>query len=208
MQSSTSADRWVIATANAGKLAEFELLLRPFAVAAVGQGELGIDAVAETGQTFLENALLKARHAAGSSGLPALADDSGLCVDALAGEPGLRSARFAGADATASHNVALLLDRLRDVPLGARAAHFVCVIVAVRSAADPDPLVASGRWYGQITTAPRGARGFGYDPVFEVPDLGLTAAELDPARKHSLSHRGAALQQLLAIWPRSTAAPA
>lgn len=203
MPHSGEPERWVIATGNAGKLAEFEQLLAEHAVAPVAQSSLQIDPVAETGLTFVENALLKARHAARASALPALADDSGLCVAALGGDPGLRSARFAGPAATDRLNTALLLENLRDVPVGSRQAHFVCVVVAVRSPTDPDPLVASGRWYGRIAAAARGHNGFGYDPVFEIPALGLTAAELDPAIKHSLSHRGQALRRLLEDWPRS-----
>jgi XTP/dITP diphosphohydrolase len=196
----TEPQRWVIATGNAGKLAEFRRLLEPCSVAPVGQHELGIEGPPETGLTFVENALLKARHACRVSGLPAIADDSGLCVAALDGHPGLRSARFAGDQATDAQNVDLLLARLSDVPQAARTAWFVCVIVALRSANDPDPIIATGHWHGQIAAAPRGAHGFGYDPVFEVPALGRTAAELDPDTKAAHSHRGHATVQLLEIW--------
>ncbi len=197
-----AARQWVIATGNAGKLAEFRRLLEPGSVVPVGQRELGIEGPPETGLTFVENALLKARHAARKSDLPAIADDSGLCVAALDGAPGLRSARFAGEDATDADNVGLLLERLRGFPPTARAAWFVCVIVALRAAGDPDPIIATGRWHGRIAAAPRGDHGFGYDPVFEIPALGRTAAELDPADKAALSHRGQATRRLLEIWSR------
>ncbi|HMB72409.1 MAG TPA: RdgB/HAM1 family non-canonical purine NTP pyrophosphatase, partial [Gammaproteobacteria bacterium] len=190
MPSSRAAERWIIATGNAGKLAELERALAPYGVVTVPQSALQISAAPETAATFVENALLKARHAAAASGLPALADDSGLCVAALEGAPGLRSARFAGPQASPARNTALLLEKLRDVPQAARQAHFVCAIVAMRSAADPDPLIGIARWHGRIAAAPRGGNGFGYDPVFEIPALGATAAELDAATKQSLSHRG------------------
>jgi XTP/dITP diphosphohydrolase len=200
MPHSGNAERWVIATGNPGKLAELQRLLAPHDVSAIAQSDLGIVGPPETGLTFVENALLKARHAARESGLPALADDSGLCVAALDGAPGLRSARFAGALATDALNTARLLERLSDVPAARRRAHFVCVIVALRGPADPDPLIASGRWHGRIATGPRGEHGFGYDPIFEIPELSKTAAELDPALKSRLSHRGQALRRLLAAW--------
>ncbi len=200
MPPSGSTERWVIATGNAGKLTELQRLLAPHDVSTIAQSDLGIAGPPETGLTFVENALLKARHAARESGLPALADDSGLCVAALDGAPGLHSARFAGALATDALNTARLLERLSDVPQAERRAHFVCVIVALRGPADPDPLIASGRWHGRIATEPRGEKGFGYDPVFEIPELGKTAAELDPALKSRLSHRGQALRRLLAAW--------
>jgi XTP/dITP diphosphohydrolase len=200
MPRSGKPERWVIATGNTGKLAEITRLLAPYAVDAVAQSELGIVGPPETGLSFLENALLKARHAARASGLPALADDSGLCVAALEGAPGLHSARFAGPDASDSLNMELLLERLRGVPAQARTAHFVCVIVALRSPSDPDPLVATGRWYGSIAAQPRGAKGFGYDPIFEIPGLRKTAAQLEPDDKSRLSHRGQALRQLFAQW--------
>jgi len=200
MPHSGNAERWVIATSNTGKLSEIQRLLAPYAVDAVAQSQLGIAGPPETGLSFLENALLKARHAARESGLPALADDSGLCVSALEGAPGLHSARFAGPDANDSLNIALLLERLRGVPAAGRAAHFVCVIVALRSPSDPDPLVATGRWYGSIARQPRGTNGFGYDPIFQIPGLGRTAAELEADEKSQLSHRGQALRGLLGQW--------
>lgn len=196
-----AAAQWVIATGNPGKLAEIRALLAPHGIAPVAQTECGISGPAETGLTFVENALIKARHATRASGLPAIADDSGLCVAALRGQPGLKSARFAGPDATDEHNVQMLLRRLQQVSGAERAATFVCVIVALRSAADPDPIIATGRWHGRVAASPRGRNGFGYDPIFEIPALGQTAAELDPARKSALSHRGQAMRKLLEDWP-------
>jgi XTP/dITP diphosphohydrolase len=167
----------------------------------VPQGELGVDAIDEPHVTFLENALAKARHAAARTGMPALADDSGLCVDALNGSPGVFSARFAGDGANDQDNNAELLRRLAGVTQ--RQAHYTCVLVAVRTTEDAEPLVIDARWYGEIAQAPRGEGGFGYDPLFYVSDLGVTAAELDPAHKNRISHRGLALNALagrLAGW--------
>ena len=186
----------VLASGNRGKLAEMGAILAGLGIEPVAQGDLGIEDVDETGTTFVENALLKARHAARVSGLPALGDDSGLCVDALGGAPGLYSARYAGAHGDASANIAKLLDRLRDVADESRGAHFHCTIVLLRSADDPAPLIAEGRWYGRILRAPRGANGFGYDPVFFDDALAAGAAELDAAAKNRLSHRGLALARL------------
>lgn len=188
--------RWVIASGNPGKLREFRELLRDFDVDVVPQGELGVADVEETGLTFVENALLKARHAARATGLPALADDSGLCVDALGGAPGLYSARYAGTHGDANANIARLLDALRDVPGARRTAHFHAVVVLLHGPADPQPLIVEGRWHGRILEAPRGDGGFGYDPVFLDPVLGLSAAELDAATKHRVSHRGRAMAEL------------
>jgi XTP/dITP diphosphohydrolase len=193
--------QWLIATGNAGKLAEFRELLAPFAVVPVSLRERGISSPEETGLTFIENALIKARHAALESGLPAIADDSGLCVTALDGEPGLRSARFAGPQASDARNISALLQRMDGIPLARRTATFVCVIVAMRSANDPDPIVATGHWHGRIALTPRGEHGFGYDPIFEIPELDKTAAELNPAQKSALSHRAQASAQLLRAWP-------
>ncbi|MCK7594490.1 RdgB/HAM1 family non-canonical purine NTP pyrophosphatase [Pseudomarimonas salicorniae] len=193
--------RILIATGNPGKLAEFRALLGPRGFEVVGQRELGIDDPEETGATFVENALLKARHASALSGLPALADDSGLCVDALGGAPGLYSARFAGPQAGAADNMALLLERLAGVPAEERSAHFVCVLAWLRHPGDPDPLIASGRWPGRILEAPRGEGGFGYDPLFLDPASGLSAAELSAEDKHARSHRGRALRQLIDALP-------
>ena len=188
--------RIVLASSNQGKLAELRDLLGDLRISLVAQGELGIGDIEETGATFVENALLKARHAAQASDLPALADDSGLCVDALDGAPGLRSARYAGMHGDAGANMAKLLAALRGVTPSHRTAHFHCTIVLLRTAADPAPLIAEGAWCGSILDAPRGARGFGYDPLFLDPATGLSAAELDPATKARTSHRGQALRQL------------
>lgn len=193
--------RIVLASANAGKLREFRALLREQDFEVVSQGELGIEPAAEPHLTFLENALAKARHAAAQSGLPALADDSGLCVQALDGAPGVHSARFAGADANDAANNSELLRRLQGC--SDRRGHYVCVLVAVRSANDPEPLVADARWHGEILLAPRGAGGFGYDPLFFVPDCGQTAAELAAEHKNRISHRGLAMRDLaqrLVAW--------
>jgi XTP/dITP diphosphohydrolase len=189
-------DRIVLASNNRGKLLEFSELLGGLGITLVPQSALGIGEVEETGLTFVENALLKARHAAAASGLPALADDSGLCVDALGGAPGLYSARYAGPGASDADNNAKLLEALDGLPAERRGAHYVCLLVLVRHARDPDPLIADGRWHGRIADAPRGAGGFGYDPLFEVSDDGRTAAELPAAEKHVRSHRGIALRSL------------
>lgn len=186
----------VLASGNTGKLAEMREILGAFDVELVAQGDLGIDDVEETGATFVENALLKARHAARLSGLPALGDDSGLCVDALGGAPGLYSARYAGGHGDGAANIARLLDALRDAPDERRTAHFHCSIALLRSADDPAPLIAEGRWRGRILHAPRGANGFGYDPVFLDPASNLSAAELDAATKNRVGHRGQALARL------------
>ena len=188
--------RIVVASGNAGKLAEFQRLLGDAGIDFVAQGELGVEDVEETGLSFVENALLKARHAARATGLPALADDSGLCVDALGGAPGLYSARYAGGHGDAQANIDKLLDALRDVPDERRGAHFHAAIVLLRHAEDPQPLIAEGSWHGRILHARRGDGGFGYDPVFLDPGHGRTAAELDPALKNRISHRGLALATL------------
>ena len=161
----------------------------------------GVDPTAEPHLTFIENALAKARHAAAGTGLPALADDSGLCVEALNGAPGVLSARFAGEDATDQINNAELLRRLGSV--NDRRAHYTCVLVAIRSAEDAEPIIVDARWHGEIAEAPRGSGGFGYDPLFYIASLGLTAAELEPEQKNQISHRGIALRTLaarLADW--------
>jgi XTP/dITP diphosphohydrolase len=196
----SGARRWVLATGNRGKLTELRELLHAAGcdVEVVAQSDLGVAPVAEDGVTFVENALSKARHAARATGLPAIADDSGLCVDALGGAPGLRSARYAGTAADDRANIAKLLDALRPVPERERAARFVCVLVALEAADDPAPLIASGEWRGRIASAPRGGGGFGYDPVFVDPATGMTAAELTQAAKNRVSHRGRALLALAA----------
>ncbi len=190
--------RTVLASANAGKLAEFRRLLQNVPMELVPQSMLDIQAVEETGKTFRENALLKARHASRGAGLPAVADDSGLLVDALGGRPGVRSARFAGEGASDGANVAKLLRDLTGVAEAQRTARFECVVAYVRNPDDAAPVIACGTWRGRILCGPRGDKGFGYDPVFLVPELGLSAAELSPSRKDELSHRGQALRALAA----------
>jgi XTP/dITP diphosphohydrolase len=187
----------VLASGNAGKLAELRDLLAGSGVELIAQSELGIGDAEETGSTFVENAILKARHAARASGMAALADDSGLCVDALGGAPGLYSARYAGVHGDNAANNAKLLRELDGVPDAQRAAHFTCVLALLRRADDPDPIIATGRWPGRVLHAPRGEHGFGYDPVF-LPDDGggLGSAELEPALKNRISHRGQALAML------------
>lgn len=189
----------VLASGNAGKLAEIARLLEPLGLVIRTQTEFGITPPEETGLSFIENAILKARHAARLSGLPALADDSGLEVDFLNGAPGIYSARYAGEDGNDAANNRKLLDALEGVPAGQRSARFRCVIALLRHAEDPMPLVATGTWEGRILEAPRGEGGFGYDPLFLPAGLERTAAELGKAEKNRLSHRGQALQALLAL---------
>ncbi len=188
--------KWVLASGNAGKLVEIREVLADSPVELVAQDELGIGDAEETGATFVENAILKARHAARISGLPALGDDSGLCVDALAGAPGLLSARYAGEHGNSAANIAKLLDALKDVQEAARSAHFFCIIVLLRHPDDPAPLIAEGRWQGRILEAPRGHGGFGYDPIFFDPSRNASAAELEATMKNRISHRGQALARL------------
>ncbi|WP_437613874.1 XTP/dITP diphosphatase [Erwinia sp. V71] len=187
----------VLATGNPGKVRELADLLAAFGLDIVAQTELGVESAEETGLTFIENAILKARHAAQITGLPAIADDSGLAVDALGGAPGIYSARYAGEDASDQQNLEKLLAALQDVPDDRRQAQFHCVLVYVRHAADPTPLVFHGSWEGVITRAAAGNGGFGYDPVFSIPELGKTAAELTKDEKRAVSHRGKALTLLL-----------
>ena len=191
--------RIVLASLNEGKLRELAALLAPLSVTLLPQRAYAIDPVPETGSTFLANALLKARHAAQHAGLPALADDSGIEVDALGGRPGVHSARYAGEGASDSANLERLLAELAGVPAVQRAARYQCVIVLVRSAADPAPLIASGTWEGHIAIAARGTGGFGYDPVFVPAGGERTAAELGAAEKNAVSHRGQALRSLVAM---------
>ena len=194
----------VLASSNPGKLREIEALLTPLGVEVVPQSGLGIGDAEEPHATFVENALAKARHASRKSRLPALADDSGICASALGGEPGVHSARFAAEGAPAGVDRAVMDARnnAKLVRLLAehddRRAHYVCVVVLVRHPDDPEPLIGEGRWAGEIVEAPRGDNGFGYDPHFWLRDLGRTAAELDPAQKNLLSHRGKALRRLIA----------
>jgi XTP/dITP diphosphohydrolase len=192
--------RWVLASSNPGKLAELKALFAAAGITAIEllpQSALGVESPLETAPTFVENALIKARHAARATGLPAIADDSGIAVDALGGAPGVRSARFAGPAADDRANVRKLLESLAEVPAGRRSARFHCAIVALRRDDDPAPLLAIGEWAGEIAVEPAGAAGFGYDPVFFDPRLGLTAAELPPAVKNRVSHRALAMQWLV-----------
>ncbi|MBV7486226.1 RdgB/HAM1 family non-canonical purine NTP pyrophosphatase [Bordetella sp. BOR01] len=196
----TSLARVVLASNNPGKLREFSALFAPLGIELIPQGELGVPEAEEPHVTFVENALAKARHASRLTGLPALADDSGLCVAALDGAPGVYSARYAqlanaAAERSDAANNALLVDKLAGVD--DRRAWYVALLVLVRSHDDPQPLIGEGVLHGQIVDAPRGDHGFGYDPYFLLPDLGRTAAELDPAEKNRISHRARALAQLL-----------
>jgi XTP/dITP diphosphohydrolase len=192
-----ATNRLVIASNNKGKIAELTDLLGPLGLTPVAQGELGVGEAEEPAVTFVENAILKARHAARITGLPALADDSGLAVDALGGAPGVRSARYAGDTASDADNVRALLDALKDVPEAQRTAQFHCVLVYLRHADDPTPVICHGRWPGSILPEPQGEGGFGYDPVFLVPETGTSAAELPRTEKGRISHRGRALALLL-----------
>lgn len=186
----------VLASSNQGKLAELRDLLGDADIDLHAQSELGVDDADETGLTFIENAILKARHASRATGLPALGDDSGLCVDALNGAPGLYSARYSGVHGDAVANIAKLLDALRDVPEMQRSARFVCVLAMLRHADDPQPLIAEGVWEGRILFAPCGDGGFGYDPVFFDSERCMSAAELEASLKNRISHRGLALALL------------
>lgn len=193
--------RLVLASNNAGKLRELQAVLAPLGIQPVTQGELGIAEADEPYITFVENALAKARHASAASGLPALADDSGICVAALGGAPGVHSARFAGEPRSDGRNNKRLLDVLHGET--DRRAWYHAVLVFVRHADDPQPLIAEGSWHGEIALAPRGDGGFGYDPIFWLPDRGCTSAELDLTIKQTLSHRGQALRALLARLPET-----
>ena len=187
--------RLVIASGNAGKLREIGRILAPYGIEAVPQSAFNVPDCPEPHVTFVENCLAKARHASRVSGLPALADDSGLCVDALGGAPGVQSARYAGEPKSDARNNARLIADLQDVAV--RNAHYTCVMVYVRHPDDPEPVIAEGHWHGEIIDAPRGERGFGYDPYFLVPQFGQTGAELDEDTKNSVSHRGQALRDLV-----------
>ena len=186
----------VLASNNAGKVKEFQALLAPLNFQVIPQGELGIPSAEEPHFTFVENALTKARHASAASGLPALADDSGICAHALNGQPGVLSARFAGEQGDDDANNRKLIHDLKDQ--ADRGAHYVCALVFVNSANDPEPIIVQTRWYGQIVDQAAGSNGFGYDPYFFLPDQKCTAAELEPERKNSISHRGQALRELIA----------
>ena len=194
--------RLVLASDNSGKLREFRALLAPLQIEVFAQRDLGVSAAAEPHETFVENALAKARHASAQAGLPALADDSGLCCIALDGAPGVRSARFAGSAADDAANNAELMRRLAQH--SDRRAHYTCVLVALRSHADPEPLITEARWHGEIVAVPRGTNGFGYDAYFLLPELAKTAAELEPEHKNRVSHRatamGAMAHRLTQAW--------
>jgi XTP/dITP diphosphohydrolase len=188
----------VLATGNAGKVREFAQLLAEFDAEIIPQTQLNVSNVPETGLTFVENALIKARHAAEITGLPAIADDSGIEVDALNGAPGIYSARFAGENATDVDNNQLLLQQLQSIPEAERTARYHCVIVYLRHALDPTPLICHGIWEGRVLTAPQGDNGFGYDPLFLIPEQQCTAAQMPPDLKNKLSHRGQAMRELQA----------
>ena len=185
----------VLASNNADKVREFQELLAPFHFQVIPQGDLGIPAAEEPHHTFVENALAKARHASAASGLPALADDSGICAHALNGAPGVYSARYAGLAGDNAANNQKLIAALKDKT--DRGAHYVCALVMVNSANDPEPLIVQTRWYGQVVDEAKGNHGFGYDPHFFLPELGTTAAELAPSEKNRISHRGQALRELI-----------
>ena len=193
--------RFVLASGNRGKLGEFAALFAGSAFEIVSQQEFGVTEADETGLSFIENAIIKARNAAAHTGLPAIADDSGLAVDALNGAPGIRSSRFAGPGAGDRANLEKLLHELADVPEERRSARFHCVIACLRHAGDPVPLICQAAWEGRILFEPRGDQGFGYDPVFFVPTHGCSSAELPPGVKNRISHRGQALTQLLRALP-------
>ena len=195
--------RLVLASGNPGKLREIGALLAPLAIEVVPQSKLGISEAEEPHDSFLENALAKARHASRAAGLPALADDSGLSVDALGGAPGVHSAYYAGREGDRQERDRRNNDKLLASLADSRSAHYVCVMVLVKSPEDRNPLVAEGLWHGEIASAPRGTNGFGYDPLFFIRELGKTAAELDSDHKNRISHRGIALQKLVALLNES-----
>ena len=190
--------RIVLASGNKGKLKEFSEILNPINFEVVSQGELGVLDIEETGLSFVENAILKARHACAVTGLPAISDDSGLEVDALCGAPGIYSARFAGEGATDAKNIEKLLGELAEIDESQRTARFRCVLVCMRHENDPTPLIALGTWEGRVLAAPEGENGFGYDPIFWAPEFDCAAAELTSEQKRSVSHRGKAVAELSA----------
>ena len=191
-------DRIVLASSNAGKASEINAMLAGHQVRIIPQSEFNVPAIEETGLTFVENALLKARHAARITGLPAIADDSGIELDALNGRPGIYSARYAGAGASDAENLKKLIDDVAQLPEDKRGCRFVCLMVYLRHAGDPIPLIAEGLWEGIAVTTPAGKNGFGYDPIFYVPTHHRTSAELSPKIKNRISHRGQALRRLVA----------
>lgn len=186
----------VLASGNPGKIDEINAMIHDMPYRVIAQSELGIGEAVEDKPTFIENALIKARHASTASGQAAVADDSGLIVDALNGEPGVKSARYSGADANDERNIAKLLDQLASVPNAQRTCHFVCTIVFLRHGEDPSPIIATGSLHGTVHHRKQGSNGFGYDPVVWIPQLQRTLAELDPVTKNAISHRGKALRKL------------
>lgn len=187
----------VLASGNIGKLRELSQILSPLGLKLIAQSDLNVAEAEETGLSFVENAIIKARNAALVTGLPAIADDSGIEVDALHGAPGIYSSRYAGPDASDTDNIQALLTAMKDVPENERTARFQCVVVFMRHAEDPTPLICQGSWQGQILQSPSGDEGFGYDPVFWVSETDCTAAELSPEQKHAISHRGKAMRQFM-----------
>ena len=196
--------RIVLASNNAGKVREFNQLLAGSGLEVIPQSEFQVEEIEETGLTFVENALLKARNAAQHTGLPAIADDSGLEVDALEAAPGIYSARYAGAGASDRQNLEKLLEALKDVDDENRSARFQCLMVYLHHPADPTPMIFQGTWEGRILRTPQGSNGFGYDPVFYVPEQQCSSAELESDLKNSLSHRGQALRQLISVLLRTS----
>lgn len=190
------SQRIVLASGNQGKLKEFSQILAPLDLEIVSQGDLGVEDAEETGLSFVENAIIKARNACAATGLPSIADDSGLEVDALSGAPGIYSARFAGPGASDKQNIEKLLQELGDLEAEQRSARFRCVLVCMRHQNDPTPLIAVGSWEGKILAAPEGENGFGYDPIFWSPEYDCAAAQLTPEQKKAVSHRGKAVAQL------------
>jgi XTP/dITP diphosphohydrolase len=187
----------VLASGNIGKLRELSQILSPLGLELIAQSDLNVAEAEETGLSFVENAIIKARNAALFTGLPAIADDSGIEVDALHGAPGIYSSRYAGPDASDTDNIEALLEAMKDVPETERTARFQCVVVFMRHAEDPTGLICQGSWQGQILQSPLGDEGFGYDPVFWVSETDCTAAELSPEQKHAISHRGKAMRQFM-----------
>lgn len=187
----------VLASGNKGKISELSAMLAPLSYNVVSQSEYSVSDVAETGTTFVENAIIKARHAAKETGLSAIADDSGLAVEALDGAPGVYSARYSGDEANDKSNITKLLQEMSDIPTDNRQAKFLCVLVFMRHADDPTPIICQGEWHGLIADKEYGENGFGYDPVFWVPELNCSSAQLTPEQKNKLSHRGNALALLL-----------
>lgn len=187
----------VLASGNTGKLRELSQILSPLGLTLLAQTNLAVPEAAETGLSFVENAIIKARNAALHTGLPAIADDSGIEVEALLGAPGIYSSRYAGEDASDAENIQALLKAMESVPEGERTARFQCVVVFMRHANDPTPLICQGSWQGQILLSPSGEDGFGYDPIFWVPETDCSAAELSAEQKHAISHRGKAMRQFM-----------